>query len=332
MKEIDATTLDAYTGTDGATVVYEGLLDATGETMTIDFTTPYEYKGGNLLIGIYLTETGNYKSASFYGETVEGASVQGYSYSGLDAVPVNQRNFIPKTTFAYGSPASDVNLDIDLDPKGAFASFVMPNTKVNVTYELERLGYPVNVAAGKYMTYYTDKAITIYDEDCELLTVTAVDDATVTATPIEVAAAKTPLLIYNSSDEKKALWIVPTEDAIEELTPDEVEVAPEFKGTLEEKTFTAAEMSAAEHFICNGDAFIWVRSAGTIGANKCWLELGNDEPLTARAIVIGSGETTAITNVYQNENESRYYDLQGRRVAQPAKGLYINNGKKVVVK
>ena len=333
MKEIDATTLDAYTGTDGATVVYEGALDATGETLDIDFTTPYEYQGGNLLIGIYSTQTGNYKSASFYGKTVQGASVQGYSYSGPNAVSVNQRNFLPKTTFAYGSPASDVNLEIDLDPKGAFASFVMPNAKVNVTYELERLGYPVEVAAGKYMTYFTDKAITIYDEDCELLTVTAVDDATVTATPLNVAAAKTPLLIYNSSDKKKELWIVPTEDATEELTPDEVEVAPEFKGTIEEKTFTAAEMSAAEHFICNGEAFIWVRSAGTIGANKCWLELGNDEPSTARSIVIGSGETTGVKAVDHSPlTIDNYYDLQGRRVAQPAKGLYINNGKKVVVK
>ena len=27
-----------------------------------------------------------------------------------------------------------------------------------------------------------------------------------------------------------------------------------------------------------------------------------------------------------------YYDLQGRKVAQPTKGLYIHNGKKVVIK
>ena len=33
-----------------------------------------------------------------------------------------------------------------------------------------------------------------------------------------------------------------------------------------------------------------------------------------------------------NGEGSEYYDLQGRRVAQPAKGLYIVNGKKVVIK
>ena len=37
-------------------------------------------------------------------------------------------------------------------------------------------------------------------------------------------------------------------------------------------------------------------------------------------------------NQNDNQNENRYYDLQGRRVAQPTKGIYILNGKKVVVK
>jgi len=41
---------------------------------------------------------------------------------------------------------------------------------------------------------------------------------------------------------------------------------------------------------------------------------------------------TGITGVNQNENQNQYYDLQGRRVAQPTKGIYILNGKKVVVK
>ena len=44
-------------------------------------------------------------------------------------------------------------------------------------------------------------------------------------------------------------------------------------------------------------------------------------------------ETTAISNVIDNVNLNKViFDLQGRRVAQPAKGLYIVNGKKVVIK
>ena len=512
LKEVAETEISTFSGTDGATVVYEGTLNGTDSEMEITFTTPYQYNGGNLLIGVYNLTEGTYKSVTFLGETVNGACVQGYSYSSLDAISPTQRNFLPKTTFTYASgsgggaaevqvgsgdliknylptynlynysvtqqiytaseigqagsinsiayyctsnavarnldvylvhtsndafdsttdwivvsesdkvfsgdvdfaqeawttitldkpfnyngtdnlcvivddntgnwhssmqfkvydatnqsiviyddntnyeississfegyyktwknqmvlgmsTAPAIDLDVNLAADGNSASFTVPEGTVTVNYELVRLGYSINVPADTYITYYTDKDITIYDEDCELLTVTAVDETTVTATPIEVAAAETPLLIYNSSKKKKELWIVPTEEALEELTPDEVEVAPEFKGTLEEKTFTAAEMSAAEHFICNGEAFIWVRSEGTIGANKCWLELSNDEPLTARAIVIGSGETTGVKAIDHSPlTIDNYYDLQGRRIAQPTKGFYIMNGKKVFVK
>ncbi len=45
-------------------------------------------------------------------------------------------------------------------------------------------------------------------------------------------------------------------------------------------------------------------------------------------------ETTSIEDVRSKMEDVRgdVFDLQGRRVAQPTKGLYIVNGKKVVVK
>ena len=44
-------------------------------------------------------------------------------------------------------------------------------------------------------------------------------------------------------------------------------------------------------------------------------------------------ETTAIISIKNGQVDSvTYYDLQGRRVAQPTKGVFIVNGKKVVVK
>ena len=99
MTEVADATISAYAGP--GTVVYEGLLDGTAETMTIDFATPYTYNGGNLLIGFYQTTTGNYKSVSWAGETVSGASISGYSYSSLDEVTATQRDFLPMVTFDY---------------------------------------------------------------------------------------------------------------------------------------------------------------------------------------------------------------------------------------
>ena len=101
MKEVNDASINAFSGTGGATVVYEGLLDGTGSEMTIHFNTPYHYNGGNLLVGVYNITKGNYKAVTWAGVTATDASVQGYDYNSLEAIEPTQRNFIPKTTFGY---------------------------------------------------------------------------------------------------------------------------------------------------------------------------------------------------------------------------------------
>ena len=44
------------------------------------------------------------------------------------------------------------------------------------------------------------------------------------------------------------------------------------------------------------------------------------------------GDVTAIKNIKVGTEDNIYYDLQGRRVLYPTKGLYIVNGKKVIIK
>ncbi len=107
MKEVNDATISAFSGTADATIVYEGSLDGTQSEMTIEFTSEYQYQGGNLLVGIYQTETGTYKSATFTGAEVNGASISGYSYDSFDAISATQRNFVPKTTFTY-TPSGSV--------------------------------------------------------------------------------------------------------------------------------------------------------------------------------------------------------------------------------
>ena len=119
LAEVDETTISAFVGP--GTVVYEGVLSISGNQMAVTFSTPYVYNGGNLLVGVYNTSTGSYLTSTWNGETVEGASVQGYSYTSLDAVSPTQRNFLPKTTFGYlpaGAVyvASPSNLNVTLTP------------------------------------------------------------------------------------------------------------------------------------------------------------------------------------------------------------------------
>lgn len=105
LMEVGYTTMTGLEPKANGTIVYQGTLnfvsEGQGGSLTIEFTTPYTYNGGNLLIGIENTTDVGFRSIYFYGQTVNGASWAGYDSSSLDGVTGDQRNFIPKTTFEY---------------------------------------------------------------------------------------------------------------------------------------------------------------------------------------------------------------------------------------
>ena len=74
-------------------------------------------------------------------------------------------------------------------------------------------------------------------------------------------------------------------------------------------------------------------SGGTLGMNKAYLNLPNANAAAALEIDFG-GETTGLTNLnVATEKASPVFDLSGRRVTNVLKGgLYIQNGKKFIVK
>ena len=69
----------------------------------------------------------------------------------------------------------------------------------------------------------------------------------------------------------------------------------------------------------------------TVAVGKAYLHIPSGNGARFFSLDL-DGETTAINSVNVNVNENGCFDLQGRRVAQPTKGLYIVNGKKVVIK
>ncbi len=104
-------------------------------------------------------------------------------------------------------------------------------------------------------------------------------------------------------------------------------------------TATSVKTLAAEGksiYVLYNDEFVKTNS-GTIPANRSYLPVGMDVNANARLSIsfADDDEITAIeriANSQQLKANGQYYDLQGRKVAQPAKGLYIVNGRKVVVK
>lgn len=113
LMEVDYTAMTAFEPKASGTTVYQGTfsIEQTGDggTMTITFSTPYTYGGGNLLIGIenITEEEDYYEKIFFYGQTVNAAAAwAGSDYDSLDNVTGSQQNFIPKTTFTY-TPGSN---------------------------------------------------------------------------------------------------------------------------------------------------------------------------------------------------------------------------------
>ena len=80
----------------------------------------------------------------------------------------------------------------------------------------------------------------------------------------------------------------------------------------------------------NGVGFYKLSDSGAIGANKAYLTYSGSA--SARGF-FGFDETTGIEmpTAEVGDADAVVYDLQGRRVAQPTKGLYIVNGKKVFI-
>ena len=68
LKEVTETSYSnppSLIGDTDAVVVYEGSLDPTKTSIDINFTTPFDYSGGNLLIGVYCTKTGTNSDVQF---------------------------------------------------------------------------------------------------------------------------------------------------------------------------------------------------------------------------------------------------------------------------
>ena len=196
-------------------------------------------------------------------------------------------------------------------------------------------GYEIKVAAGEYATYYKDEALKVEDQEVELLTITAVEDGkAVLSDAFKAMKSNTPFLVHNNGSEEKTILLIPCNEPDLAIT-----VAKEFIGTLTEKTFTEDDMKAADYYVCNGIEFVKVRGAGAMASNKAYLKVngnGNPQSIQFRHSIDGGAETTGINESLVNSEEvnSVWYDLNGRRLqGKPSQmGVYIKNGKKIVIK
>ena len=87
-------------------------------------------------------------------------------------------------------------------------------------------------------------------------------------------------------------------------------------------------------FIGSGNTLLYPETLpGNLKGFRGYFRLKSDAAAASSLSLNLGEETTGIENVNcETITNNRYYDLQGRHVAQPTKGLYIVNGKKAVIR
>lgn len=195
------------------------------------------------------------------------------------------------------------------------------------------------ITPAQYGTYYTEDAF-VMPEGVTGYTITEKNGESLALNPAypanEVVPAKTALLL--KADEELAA----NKDFTYTIVNSE-EVAPEgnlLHGSVE-ATETHVEGATTYYKLAKGEegiGFYWANENGTAftnGANKAYLAITGK--LSQMRGFSFESMTTGINNVVANTNNSKnavIYDLNGRRVnsLNAAKGVYIVNGKKVIVK
>ena len=187
----------------------------------------------------------------------------------------------------------------------------------------------VNISAAGMATYYTDCALDFTDFNDMYAYVATTEGTTINYKRVKKVPANIAVLLRNPN-ETSASHDVPviTEDA-------ETVSNNQFVGTLTkiESLATIGTDDSKNYILNNGSngvGFYWANGQ-TVGVHRAYLNV----PAGVSAPFLGFNEdegTTSINSIERTINDNQYYDLSGHRVAQPTKGVFIVNGKKVVIK
>ena len=349
----------AYTG-----YQYQMQFPATGFTLTGNTSTNSGWQGGSLSVG-ELDALGKANASAYSSAlkaipagdieigTVEFTVDEGVTTGEYD-VTISNFNFLDGTNY---TPVADVTFKVKvldkandrftLDENSTTAPIARSGVNVKVIRKLtankwSTICLPFAMSKAKVEAAFGNDVIIkeykSYTADINEETLVAnsltLNFATYTMSALKPLKAGTPYLIKTSKDiesfDVDGVNIVSaTSDVIGKETVYDLDGT--FKGT-----FVKTKVPDKALFISN-NKFYYSNGKTNMKAFRGWFEL---QAVLNEAVVVEShvylsldDETTDINMVHGSGIKADgYYDLQGRKIENPKKGLYINNGKKVVVK
>ena len=248
-----------------------------------------------------------------------------YDESGSNAIPVQLvKDTDPRTYFNPQNNPWNVNVAQVLVKANVETYFSVNGLKS--TSEIQKVAEQVSITSAGMATYYTDCALDLTAFTDMYAYTATVSGSTITFSRVQQVPAETGVLLRNPAG-AAASNVVPvatgTVAAIE---------GNKFVGTLTDITVSDADCYILNNSTTNGLGFYKVKSSGSnVGAHRAYLKTGTDG--VRSFIGFSEGEANGIESVgAEAEQSMEVYNLQGVRVAQPTKGLYIMNGKKVIFK
>ena len=336
-------------------------------TITAAFAGNDYYSAGNATYTITVsdpTRKGSKSNPYTVAEVINGTAtgsgiyVEGYIVGNYNATtPVNPAT--GDTNLALADEISETTgsktIPVEL-PKGDFRTNWGPSTNNNIGYkvlikgniqsyfsvnglkspsEISLVSVSVTITAAKYATYcsphkldFSATGITVYKAKVNgsVVKMTEISDG--------IVPANTGVILYKDVDAATTI-------AVPVTTTDATITDNELVGTTVRTLVAKQSGDNFNYILQNGqDGIVFnmaTESGAYMPANRAYLSTAYDASDNgARLMVVfDEGDTTGIDTVNSEKvtANSVAYNLQGRRVVNPKKGgLYIVNGKKIVVK
>ena len=191
----------------------------------------------------------------------------------------------------------------------------------------------VTVSPAGYATYVnSDYDLNFSATSIKAYKVKVSSKGVATMTKVDNVPAGTPVLLYKDGGATESIPVMTGAAAVTENDL----VAGNSTTATEGVATTDGEYTNMILNNISGNVGFYLAAGQTVAANRAYLHFNSSLAPNASApmMMVFDGETTGISEMktMRNAENEIFFDLQGRKVAQPAKGLYIVNGKKVVIK
>lgn len=177
--------------------------------------------------------------------------------------------------------------------------------------------------------YYTDVAMKVPD-GMEAFTMTSIATNQVVILEQNYILKDVPMLLYSTNTD-----FYPELVKVADATRVGADPVSDFIGTETDidMAATANADDTHDYWILIDGSFVRTKS-GTLAAHKCYLKRLKTQHATPSISLVREYDSTGIDYVNNSSliGDGIYYDLSGRRVQNPTKGLYILNGKKIIIK